>query len=105
MAFETDLEQWQAGERRLDEAPQEQQAALERVTRQVYDELRRRLGGPFTTEELVALYDEGTGWISDLAVAAAPDDPFAWDVRIVGDAAFGRYVRRATDWAGGRRNL
>ena len=61
---------------------------------QVYDELRRRLGGPFTTEELVALYDEGTGWISDLAVAAAPDAPFAWDVRIVGDAAFARYVRR-----------
>jgi hypothetical protein len=101
--YETDLEQWQAGERRLDEAPAERQAVLERVTRQVHDELRRRLGGPFTTEELVALYDEGTGWISDIAVAAAPEDPYAWDVRIVGDAAFGRYVRRATDWAGGRR--
>ena len=102
--FDTDLEQWQAGERRLDEAPPEERAVLEAVTRSVYDELRRRLGGPFTTEELVALYDEGTGWISDLAVATAPDAPFAWDVRIVGDAAFGRYVRRATDWAGGRRN-
>jgi hypothetical protein len=101
--FDTDLEQWQSGERRLDEAPPEQQIVLERVTRQVYDELRRRLGGPFTTDELVELYDEGTGWISDIAVAAAPDAPFAWDVRVVGDAAFGRYVRRATDWAGGRR--
>jgi hypothetical protein len=101
--FDTDLEQWQSGERRLDEAPPEQQAVLERVTREVYDELRRRLGGPFTTDELVELYDEGTGWISDIAVAAAPDEPFAWDVRVVGDAAFGRYVRRATDWAGGRR--
>jgi hypothetical protein len=103
--FDTDLEQWQAGERRLEEAPPEEQPILEAVTRSVYDELRRRLGGPFTTEELVALYDEGTGWISDLAVAVAPDAPFAWDVRIVGDAAFGRYVRRATDWAGGKRNL
>jgi hypothetical protein len=103
--FETDLEQWQAGERRLEEAPAEQQGVLEAVTRQVHEELRRRLGGPFTTEELVALYDEGTGWISDLAVQAAPDAPFAWDVRIVGDAAFNRYVRRASDWAGGRRNL
>jgi DNA-directed RNA polymerase specialized sigma24 family protein len=101
--FETDLEQWQAGERRLDEAPPDQQRVLEAVTRRVYDELRRRLGGPFTTEELVQLYDEGTGWISDLAVAVAPDDPYAWDVRIVGDAAFARYVRRAKDWAGGRR--
>jgi len=104
MPFETDLEQWQAGERRLDEAPAEQQATLEAVTRRVLEELRRRLGGPFTTDELVELYDEGTGWISDLAVAIAPDAPFAWDVRIVGDAAFARYVRRATDWAGGRRN-
>jgi hypothetical protein len=103
MPFETDLEQWQAGERRLDEAPPDQQRVLEAVTRRVYDELRRRLGGPFTTEELVELYDEGTGWISDLAVAVAPDDPYAWDVRIVGDAAFARYVRRAKDWAGGRR--
>ena len=103
MPFDTDLEQWQAGERRLEEAPPEQQRILEAVTRAVYDELRRRLGGPFTTEELVAFYDEGTGWISDVAVAVAPDDPFAWDVRIVGDAAFGRYVRRATDWAGGKR--
>jgi hypothetical protein len=101
--FETDLEQWQAGERRLDEAPPDQQRVLEAVTRRVYDELRRRLGGPFTTEELVELYDEGTGWISDIAVAVAPDDPYAWDVRIVGDAAFARYVRRAKDWAGGRR--
>jgi hypothetical protein len=103
--FETDLEQWQSGEQRLDAAPPEQQRVLESVTRQVYDELRRRLGGPFTTEELVALYDEGTGWISDVAVAAAPDAPFAWDVRVVGDAAFARYVRRASDWAGGKRNL
>ena len=103
MPFETDLEQWQAGERRLDEAPPEQRPLLEAVTRQVYHELRRRLGGPFTTDELVALYDEGTGWISDIAVAAAPEAPFAWDVRIVGDAAFARYVRRARDWAGGRR--
>ena len=103
MPFDTDLEQWQAGEQRLDEAPPEQRRVLDTVKRQVYDGLRRRLGGPFTTEELAALYDEGTGWISDVAVGAAPDAAFAWDVRIVGDAAFARYVRRATDWAGGRR--
>jgi hypothetical protein len=41
--------------------------------------------------------------VSDLAVAAAPDEPFAWDARIVGDAAFARYLRAATDYAGGRR--
>ena len=103
MPFDTDLEQWQAGERRLEDAPFDERPVLEAVTRKVYDELRRRLGGPFTTDELAELYDQGTGWISDVAVAAAPDAPFAWDVRIVGDAAFARYVRNAADFSGGRR--
>ena len=48
---------------------------LERVTRQIEAELRRRLGGPFTSEELADLYDAGTGWCSDLAYAAAPEQP------------------------------
>jgi hypothetical protein len=73
------------------------------VTRAVQAELRRRLGGAFTLEELVELYEEGTGWCTDLAVQAAPDAPYAWDARIVADAAFGRYVREAGDFAGGRR--
>jgi hypothetical protein len=101
--FETALEQWQAGARRLEQAPFDEQPILERVTRAVHGELRRRLGSTFTTEELAELYDAGTGWVADLAVAVAPDFPFAWDVRIVGDAAFARYLREATDYAGGRR--
>ncbi len=36
-------------------------------------------------------------------MAVAPDAPFAWDLRIVGDAAFARYLREASDYAGGRR--
>ena len=103
MSFETAFEQWQAGLRQLESAPPEERPVLERVTRKVHEELRRRLGGAFTTDELAELYDAGTVWISDLAVAAAPDAPFAWDVRIVGDAAFGRYVRAAVDFSGGRR--
>ncbi len=103
MSFETAFEQWQAGLRRLEDAPPDERPVLELVTRKVYEELRRRLGGAFATDELAALYDSGTGWISDLAVAVAPDAPFAWDVRIVGDAAFGRYVRGAVDFSGGRR--
>ena len=103
MAFETALEQWQAGARRLEEAPFDEQPVLELVTREVHAELRRRLGSTFTTEELAELYDEGTGWCTDLAVATAPEHPFAWDARIVCDAAFARYLRRAADFAGGRR--
>jgi hypothetical protein len=101
--YETASEQWQAGLRRLEDAPFDERPVLEQVTRQVYEELRRRLGSTFTTEELADLYDAGTGWVSDVAIAAAPDAPFAWDVRVVGDAAFGRYVRNAVDFAGGKR--
>jgi hypothetical protein len=103
MPFETALPQWQDGLRRLQGAPADERALLERVTERVVEELRRRLGGPFTTDELVELYDGGTSWVTDVAVAVAPENPEAWDVRTVGDAAFGRYLREATDFAGGRR--
>ena len=103
MPYETAVEQWQAGRRRLEQAPAEERATLERVTRRVEDELRRRLGSTFSVDELADLYDEGTAWTTDLAVSLAPEDPYAWDVRTVGDAAFGRYLRGATDYAGGRR--
>ena len=98
------MEQWREGERRLAEAPPAQQPALERVTTRIQAELRRRLGGAFTAAELAALYEaQGTGWCTDLAVTIAPDEPYAWDARVVADAAFARYLRTASDFAGGRR--
>jgi hypothetical protein len=103
MPFENAVAQWQDGLRRLAEAPPEQQRMLERVTQAIEAELRRRLGGRFTAAELAELYEQGTDWTTDIAVAVAPDDPYAWDVRTVTDAAFGRYLRSATDFAGGRR--
>ena len=99
------MEQWREGERRLDEAPREQQATLERVTQRVQAELRRRLGGAFTADELAELYAEGTDWATEVAIAAAPEEPYAWDARIVADAAFARYLRAAVDFAGGRRRF
>ena len=103
MAYDTAIEQWREGVRRLEEAPPQQREVLERVVTRIVRELRRRLGGAFTAEELAELYDEGTGWCTDLAVATAPDDPYAWDARIVADAAFARYLRGAADFAGGSR--
>jgi hypothetical protein len=55
----------------------------------VVEELRKRLGSRFTVAELADLY------------ASSPDlgaEP-AWLV----DAAFGRYAREASDFAGGRQ--
>ena len=103
MSFETALAQWDEGQRRLSEAPADEQLTLERVTQAIQADLRRRLGGAFTVDELVDLYEQGTDWTFDVAVSTAPEDPYAWDVRTVADAAFGRYLRSASDYAGGRR--
>lgn len=100
--YENALQQWRAGARRLAEAPPERRRVLERVVEQIYNELRRRLGGAFTVAELVALYDQGAAWAMDVAVRAAPDAPWAWEATTVTDAAFARYLREASDYAGGR---
>jgi hypothetical protein len=103
VSFDTAIQQWREGERRLAAAPAQERPALERVTARLHAQLRRRLGGPFTVDELAALYDQGTGWCLDVAVAVAPEAPWAWDARTTADAAFARYVREAMDFAGGRR--
>jgi hypothetical protein len=103
LSFETATYQWDEGQRRLREAPPELRPRLERIVDRVVAELRRRLGGRFTTAELVDLYGRGTDWTLPLAVELAPEDPQAWDARIIADAAFARYVREAADYAGGRR--
>ena len=102
-SFETALGQWREGERRMAGAPLEQRAALETVVTRIVADLRKRLGGTFTTDELADLYARGTDWCTDLAASVAPDAPWAWDARTVADAAFLRYLRDARDFAGGRR--
>ncbi len=103
--FENAIYQWQQGERRLRAAPAVRGALLERVTETLVAELRRRLGGRFSAQELVDLYVQGTAWCLQAAMNEAPDAPWAWDSGIVVDAAFGRYLREASDYAGGRREV
>jgi hypothetical protein len=102
VSFETAIHQWKAGERYVAAAEPAQVRALERVEEELLRELRRRLGGAFTVDELVELYEAGTGWCLDLAARLAPGAPWTWDARVA-DAAFARYVREAADYAGGRR--
>ncbi len=101
----TALYQWQQGERRLQAAPAERRRLLERVTDALVAELRRRLGGRFSADELADLYDAGTGWCLQVAMKVAPEDPWAWDAGLVADAAFARYLREASDYAGGRLEI
>ena len=86
-------------------APPERQPLLDRVTDALVADLRRRLGGRFSTEELVELYERGTGWCLQVAMKVAPENPWAWEAGVVIDAAFARYLREAADYAGGRREI
>ena len=102
--FDVLMALWEDGQRRIDEAEPADRRALERVTDAVYLELRRRLGGRFTTDELAEYYlSAGTDWCFEIAYNTAPGSPDAWDTATVAGAAFARYVRRAIDWGGGVR--
>jgi hypothetical protein len=105
VSFENAIYQWQQGERRLQRAPSERGQLLERVIEALVAELRRRLGGRFSAQELVELYEAGTGWCLQVAMRVAPADPWAWESGLVADAAFARYLREASDYAGGRREI
>jgi hypothetical protein len=81
-------------------------SAMERVVDAVVVELRRRLGGMFTTAELARLYlQDGTDWCFDIAVRVAPTRPEAWDMPTIAGAAFARYAREAVDYTTGRRTV
>jgi hypothetical protein len=99
MRFDDVFGLWQEGERRLARADPADRPALERARDEIVHELRRRLGGPFTTEELATLYaTQGTDWCFDLATRVAPQNPAAWDMPTVAGAAFARYAREASDY-------
>lgn len=101
--FEEAIGLWREGQRRLASAQPPERPVLERVTDEIVHELRRRLGGPFTTQELATLYTEqGTDWCFAIATRVAPREPGAWDLTTVAGAAFARYTREASDYAGGR---
>ena len=97
-AVENALFQWEDGERHLRQSPEPARAQLERAAAVVLDELRRRLGSAFTVEELAAFYADGVDWASDLAQREGAGT----DSAAVVDAAFSRYAREATNYAGGR---
>ncbi len=106
VGFEDVIGLWQEGVRRLRQADPADRRAMERVVDALVGELRRRLGGTFTSDELARLYlEQGIDWCFDIAMRAAPDAPAAWDLPTVAGAAFARYLRRASDFAGGRRRV
>jgi hypothetical protein len=89
---------WEEGEERVRSS---EGRDLDQAARFVVEALRRRLGGAFTLDELVALYGEGTDWVSDEVQRRF------WDVdsSAAVNAGFLRYARGAMDYAGGRRRV
>jgi hypothetical protein len=95
---------WQEGQQRLAQAEPRERALLERVIDALVVELRHRLGGQFSVQELASLYiEQGTDWCFAIAMREAPNDPAAWDLTTVAGAAFVRYAREARDYTLGRR--
>jgi hypothetical protein len=101
VALEIAMYQWQEGQQRLREADPSDQGRLDGALLSVMDGLRHRLGSTFEIAELADLYAEGTDWAEEIAHAR-------WagaDAVAVVDAAFARYAREASDFAGGRRHV
>jgi hypothetical protein len=96
-AVENALFQWQQGERRLRESSDLERADLETVVEALVEELRRRLGSTFIVEELADFYASGTDWAAELAARHGAGT----DTAHVVDAAFARYARQASNYAGG----
>ena len=97
---------WEEGAGVVAKAEPPLRGALDSVVEVVVAELRKRLGGTFTSAELARYYlEQGTEWCLELAMRIAPSTPEAWDVTAISGAAFVRCARFASDFGGGRRVL
>lgn len=94
--------QWEEGARELAaiDDPRERRLA-DRVVEAIRDELRRRIGPTFSAAELADLYGQGTDWALRVTGDVAP--ALEGRAQTLADAAFWRYLRGATDFAGGRQ--
>jgi hypothetical protein len=103
--LENALFQWEEGWRALgalDADPRARRLA-DRVLAGIGEELRRRIGPTFTAAELAELYGRGTEWCLQVAIEVAP--AIEAEAHSLADAAFWRYLRGASDFAGGRQLL
>lgn len=92
---------WSEGEDRLGRHTEDSvtRALLEDVVDAIMYELGKRVGQSFTTLELVEVWRSSDDWCTEVVHQAAPEQPAAWQLSIVADAAFYRYSRTARDWS------
>lgn len=100
MDVELARQQWQDGDRRVEEARADGRR-YQRLTRQVdtvVAALRQRIGQIFTLAELADAYDGADVWTGGLLDDADPDEAPATEPGTVADAAFHLYARGAADY-------
>jgi hypothetical protein len=98
-ATEVALIEWFEGERRLAQldVPATRLVVIERVVDEIQAELRRRVGSTYNMDDLAAEYDGAESWCLDVAQRTT-GHTWAYDLAVVQDAAFARFVRDATDF-------
>jgi hypothetical protein len=101
MDLEIARQQWQDGNRRVEETRGDRERYIElgRQVDVVVAGLRKRVGQVFTLGELAEAYDGADDWARELLDAAAePDSPPTAEAGTVADAAFHSYARGAADY-------
>jgi len=99
-AASTIRQEWEDGYRRLQREARDP-TAQDRLLAQVEvvtDELRRRVGGRFTTAKLVDAYRHADGWTHDAVAERASSPGWPRTLSIVVAAAFHLYSRGALDY-------
>jgi hypothetical protein len=100
MEVELARQQWQDGNRRVEDARGDARRYRRLVggVEVVVDALRQRVGQTFTLEDLAAAYDGAEDWARDLLEEADPEGSPPHEPGTVTDAAFHAYARGAVDY-------
>jgi hypothetical protein len=89
---------WEDGYRRLQTDAAELAAPLHAQVAAITDELRRRVGGIYTTAELAQAYRDADRWARDAVAEAWPAPGWERTLAVATDAAFHAYARGAVDY-------
>jgi hypothetical protein len=99
-AVEIARQEWADGDRRL-EASRDDPTRYRRLHAQaeaVAEQLRRRVGGVFTLDELASEYRRAEAWAREAGAGLPPADQWPPGLATATDAAFHRYSRGARDY-------